>query len=157
MTDTGSYHEAFDQLQQAIASGNLDGATEAIFHAGPLREKVVDCLFKHLEQQYQALCRKKDFSSILRGLSPKELLSFSFDRLAEEWKANAPLLIRCLTVAANVTPSESGNLSTSSLAGICSAGAILLRQRNVHLSALHHIIGLILFHGNASKMVCNIG
>ena len=53
------------------------------------------------------------------------------------------LLYQFLVAAANATDSD--------VVSVCSAGAILLRQRNIHMSALHHIIGV---HGNASKLVC---
>ncbi len=42
------------------------------------------------------------------------------------------------------------------MVGVYVAGATLLQQRNVHMSALHHIIGLILFNGNASKQVYHL-
>ena len=99
-----------------------------------------------LQQQCSALCKKKETHSIWRALQPKELMSFSFHQLISEWKLIAPLLYQFLVAAANATDSD--------VVSIGSAGAILLRQRNIHMSALHHIIGLVLFHGNASKLVC---
>ena len=72
-----------------------------------------------------------------------ELASFSFSHLLDEWASNAPLFLQFLSTSA----------SQVNFAGLCSAGSILLRERNVHLSALHHIVGLIHFHGNASKLV----
>ena len=82
-----------------------------------------------------------------------ELASFSFSHLVDERASNVPLFLQFLSTAANV------NLSASQVnfAGLCSAGSTLLRERNVHLSALHHIVGLILFHGNASKLVTKLG
>jgi len=55
-----------------------------------------------------------------------------------------------------VTLQEKLIITPEALLGVCMAGAVLLRQRNVHMSALHHIVGLILFHGNISKLVCSV-
>lgn len=121
---------------------------KAILCPGPMRDVVVRRLLQHLHQECVALCRKKLVSSVLRGLQPHELVSFSFSQLIEEWASTAPLFLQFLTTAANVNPSHPG----SNLASICTAGTVLLRQRNMHMSALQHIAGLILFHGNASKL-----
>jgi len=118
---------------------------------GPTQDLIVRCLLELLHQQCIALCQKKQISSVLRGLQPQELVSFSFGRIIDEWATTAPLFLKFLATAANVNPSDPG----SNVAGVCTAGAVLLRQRNLHMSALHHITGLILFHGNASKLVCH--
>ena len=106
---------------------------------GTMRDLLVKRILQYLHQQCLALCRKKPVPSVLRGIQPQELVS-SFRQLVDEWTATAPLLLQFLSTAANVDLSE----SSSNLAGICAAGTILLRQRNVHMSALHHITGLIL-------------
>ena len=118
---------------------------------GPMQDMVVRRLLEVLHQQCGALCQKKPVSSILRGLKPHELVSFSFSRHIDEWATVAPLLLKLLATVASVN--LSGTVAASDVAGICTAGAVLLRQRNVHMSALHHVAGLILFHGNASKLV----
>ncbi len=143
-------------LMESIVRGNLVPAVvEAILRPGPPRDAVIKhiILFQELYQQCTTLCQKKAFRSILRGLKPSELVSFSFDQLAKEWSCTAPLLFQFLTTVANVPLSKSNTVPPESLPSICAAGAVLLRQRNQHMSALHHIVGLILFHGNASKLV----
>lgn len=36
---------------------------------------------------------------------------------------------------------------------ICTAGSILLRERNCMMSAVQHLVGVILFHGDVHKQV----
>ena len=77
-------------------------------------------------------------------MHPEQLLRFTFSQIIDKWATTAPLLLRFLTTTANVSLESTSNL----------AGASLLRQqRIIHMSALHHIAGLILFHGNATKLV----
>lgn len=112
-----------------------------------------DALVKEILQQIQleciSLCEKKR-PSLLRAVNPTELSSFSFEQLVDEWQCCTPLFFQFLSTAANV---HASTLKEKCI-GLCTAGAVLLRERNIHMSALHHIAGLILFHGNASKMVC---
>jgi len=106
------------------------------------------------------LCMFKDFCNnlgtnihvhvaVLRGLEPADLAAFDFRHLFDEWKSCAPIILQFLCSVAN----KQVSVSKENCAGICTAGAVLLRERNIHMSAMHHIAGLILFHGNASKMV----
>ena len=128
---------------------------EEVLCPGPFRDAVIKCLLLELDQQCRALCQKKAFCSILRGLQPSELTAFSFEHLVDEWRLIAPLLLQFLTTVASVSRSADCIIPRNVLPGLCTAGAVLLRLRNVHMSALHHLIGLILFHGNSSKLVCH--
>ncbi len=139
-------------MESTVEASRGRGALDIILHPGPTRDAVINHVFQELYQQCTVLCQRKNFCSVLRGLKPEELLSFSFDRLAEEWAQTAPLLLQFLATVANVS-SECHIVPPKSLPTICAADAVLLRQRNVHMSALHHLMGLILFHGNASKLV----
>ena len=122
---------------------------KVIMHPGPLQELVARHMLELLQQQCVALCWKKQMSSVLRVLQPQDLIKFSFGQLVDEWASIAPLLLKVLATVAHVEHYD----PASNVAGICTAGAVLVRQRNVHMSALHHLAGLILFHENASKLV----
>ena len=122
---------------------------DIVFKNDNLCAKIFDRFLWTLHQQCQDLCRKKEFCSILRKTSRANLQSFSFDSVWQEWKEHAPLFAKFLATSANISLSE----TTSMTAGICTAGSLLLKARNTHMSALQHMVGLILFHGNASKQV----
>ena len=92
-----------------------------------------NAFLKHILQQIHLecvlLCGKK--SSVLRALTPAELGSFSFEQLLDEWQSYAPLFYEFLSCAANVHASE----LKEKCIGLCIAGAVLLRERNIHMSA----------------------
>lgn len=141
-------------VESAVEACLDPGALEVILRPGPTRDVVINHMLQELYQQCMVLCQRKNCCSVLRGLKPSELLTFSFDRLAEEWaQQTAPLLLQFLATVANVSLSPSLAVPPGGLPSICAAGAVLLRERNVHMSALHHLVGLILFHGNARKLV----
>ncbi len=143
-------------MEDTTMKENCDPAVvKKILQPGSLRDAVIEGLLLDLHRQCTSLCQK-DYCSVLRGVKPHELISFTFEKLVREWGSVAPLLLRFLTTVANVTLLDEQTMPQASAPSVCTAGAVLLRQRNMHMSALHHIVGLILFHGNVSKLVCGI-
>lgn len=121
---------------------------EAVLKCADLKEKLIDKVMDQLGQECTHLCSMK-LKSLLRKCAPKQLLDFSLEGLMLEWQREAPLLHRILVTAASSTSAQ----STDQIPPICMAGSILLRARNIHMSALQHVVGILLFHGNATKQV----
>lgn len=130
---------------------NHKDLVSAVLHSKDLYSDTVNRIIVDLIKECVHLCEKKKFSSILRQISSKNLQDFQWSNLLDEWKKEAPLLYRFLTTVA--TPSSSTCLPIDHFPAVCVSGAILLRSRNIHMSAIHHLIGLVLFHGNLSKTV----
>ena len=122
---------------------------EAVLEWENLKEKVIDRLMAQLGQECRHLCSLK-FNSLLRKCTPKQLCDFNMDDLALEWQQQATLLHQFLLTAS----SSASAPNTTNIPPVCMAGSILLRARNIHMSAVQHLVGLLLFHGNASKQVC---
>ena len=112
-----------------------------------LKQKLINKLMITLREECKQLCSVKT-NSILRKCTPQQLLNFSMESLISEWQREAPLFHQLL-----VTVASSNLPSIHQIPYICMAGAILLRSRNIHMSALQHIVGLLRFHGNATKQV----
>lgn len=110
----------------------------------PLRDRLLDQILKQVHEESET-----HNPSLLRALTPAKLSSFSFENIISEWESHAPLFLKFSYAVANVHAS----MRKQKYTGVCIAGAVLLRERNVHMSAVHHIAGLILFHGNATKLV----
>ena len=80
-------------------------------------------------------------SSLLRQVSPTNLLGFSCNGLLTEWTARAPLLLCMLSAVAGKSDRP---------AALSLAGALLLHQRCKHLVLYQDILGLILDFGGAT-------
>lgn len=100
------------------------------------------CVLKELEDQCKTLCQVKN-KSVLRNISPKNLESLSFKSIINDCQLYAPLLLETLACVMN-RPTENK---------LAVAVALLLRNRNTHMSAVHHVIGQILDHGGATDEV----
>ena len=113
-------------------------------------------MIKELNDQCSHLCEKVRFKSILRQSSLDALLKFRFQDLVNEWKVEAPLFWSFLeAVAAPPRPKnkEKGLKLSSRYPSICMGGAVLLKERNKDMSALHQLVGIYLFRGDLHKSV----
>lgn len=116
-----------------------------------LKDKLVKAVVDQIKRECIHLCEKKNFCSILRKVKQDELLRFSWDDVLIEWTEEAPIFLQILSAAAK--PTASTKLMPEHIPAVCVAGAVLLKNRNMHMSAIQHIIGLLLFHGNVNKQV----
>ena len=129
---------------------NHKDLVSAVFNSKDLYADIASGIMADIVKERVHLCEKKRFTSILRQTNPNYLKEFQWSKLLDEWKKEAPLFHRFLTTVA--TPSST-SLSLDHFPAVCASGAILLRSRNIHMSAVHYLIGLVLFHGNLSKTV----
>ncbi len=119
---------------------------------------VVGLVLKRLRDECEQLCSRSR-KGMLRKSSPDDLQSFNWVSIASELKQEAPLLFAVLTAAG--APPRPRNVSKgateeSRYPAICTAAAVLLKERCDFMSALQHLLGIILFHGNASKQVSKV-
>ena len=96
------------------------------------------------------------FQSILRHSSLQNLLDFSWQSLIDEWRKEAPLLLSFLLTVVG-PPRHRNKLKAKRVEdrypAVCTGGAVLLKERNKDLAALHQLIGIYLFHGDLHKAV----
>ena len=121
-----------------------------------VRTVVIELLMKELNDQCSHLCEKLRFNSILRQTSLDDLLKFTWQCLVDEWKTEAPLYWSFLqAVASPPRPrnKQKGLKESSRYPSMCMGGAVLLKERNKDMSALHHLMGIYLYHGDLHKSV----
>lgn len=90
-------------------------------------------------------------------MDAKQLLSFELLKVLEEWKAKAPLFLKIITSAITSNPV----LQDKHKINLAFAGSALLRSRNQKMSAISHIVGLLLDYGGANdetiQRLCCLG
>lgn len=118
------------------------GLARKLYSIDSLKCGLQKCVLKELDDECKKLCQVKS-KSVLRNTSPKNLESFSFKRIIEELQMYAPLLLETLTSVKNRT-----NQNRHAV-----AAAIILKNRNIHMSAFHHVVSQILDHGGATDEV----
>ena len=85
-------------------------------------------------------------------------MTIDWNAIVSELKQEAPLLFAVLMAAG--APPHPRNVhkgtTESRYPAICTAVAVLLEKRCEFMSSLQHLIGIILFHSNASKQVSSL-
>jgi len=81
-------------------------------------------------------------------------LTFSWDHLVKEWEIQAPTFLRILTAAADKHwHMKAESISAKCIPPLCMAGAVLLKTRNKHTSALQSMTSILLNAGHCSSQV----
>ena len=118
--------------------------------------KVFEIILERVDAECQFLCSTSKFESVLRRHGKDDIMNFSWQVMIDEWTKHAPFLHAILNMIV-------GGVKTRNLAkgatvearypSICAAGAILLKKRCTHMSLLHHLVGVLLYHGDVKKTV----
>lgn len=141
--------ESLRGIGLSLVSGNWRSVASAVMKSEPVSRLVLEIVINRLANECERLCRIKDFFSILRKNKPTDLVSLKYESILQEWMQQSPILHSMLLTVSNCSGKEGDN----KIPAVCMAGGILLKQRNMRMTALQHLTGLILFHGDASKMV----
>lgn len=139
----------------ALYRGNCQSVAHAVMKCTDTSSLVISLVLEKLMVECEILCSSSS-QSTLRMTSPENLQAFDWSAIADELKQKAPLLFAVLmAVGAPPRPRNirKGVTEESRYPGVCTAAAILLKERCDNMSALQHLVGIILFHGNASKQV----
>ena len=83
-------------------------------------------------------------------------MAFRWNSVAQELQQKAPSFFAFLSVVItrhHQRNRHKGITLESCYPALCTAAAILLKQMNDKMNALQQLIGIFLFHGNASKQV----
>ena len=96
-------------------------------------------------------------SSLLRKKNTAALTSFSWDHLVKEWEIQAPTFLRIMAAAADKHwHMKAQSISAKCIPPLCMAGAVLLKTRNKHTSALQSMTSILLNAGHCSSQVCKL-
>ena len=92
--------------------------------------------------------------SVLRRTTPKELKEFKWSQVMKEFRRKAPTLHQMMTAAIGVKGKAAPDPKLHPILG--TALSMLLRPKAPTMSAVQHIIGIILFLGGLKKKVRDI-
>jgi len=125
----------------------------AAFKCKALRRALINCACLELDKECRRLEKKK--KSVLKCTSLEDLKKFKWFKPTKEWQKEAPTLYKLVIRTIAIPPRFTQKKIQCLRPVICSAGTMLLRSRNIGMSAVQHLVGLSLFLGRTRKKVCN--
>ena len=128
---------------------------QSIMSIGKIKEAVLDEVSSIIFEECKSLSKMKsdDGESILRKTSAADLKDFDLKIFSEELVEKAQTFLRILTCSATSERRfvREGPDKKDSRLFVPSAGAVLLKARDDHMSAFQSTISLCLYRGGASK------
>ena len=132
---------------------NFKALADAALECPGLKEAIEDRVCSDVSKECKNLCSKGN-PSLLRTASKENIMNFSWHAVEEEIKERAPFFHSLLLASAdpkatNRDPTQDNERSP----GICTAAAVLLKNRDKAMSLVPYIISTILKVGRTSKKV----
>ena len=147
---------SLEKIGRALAGGHLPSIAKAAFSHSGLRENIVKKVCTVVNEECAALCSKSmQPVSIFRRLSSEQAETFSWKQCISELEYKAPTLFSILTYVISRTDHRNQKKrGKNHHAGICTAVAVLLKERNREMCGVQFFISLVLFSSRVHKKVC---
>lgn len=142
------------KLARALIGGNPVSIAKAVLLIDGVREAVTTQLLLTLNEECSKLCRRKKPTSLFRKVPMEDLTTFNWNGMIAELTQEAPLLLKMLQCV--VARNDSRNMSKVGVAhypGICTAAAVMLKDRNREMCGLQSLLSLLLYSCHCEKQV----
>lgn len=144
---------AESKVARALLGSNPVSIAKAVLNEDDLREAIIKQLLRELNEECTNLCRKTT-KSPFRTIPVDELANFKWNDLVAELQLKAPLLFKIFhSIAARNDHRNVVKVGVAHYPGICSATAILLKERNREMGGLQSLVSLIMYFCHAEKQV----
>ena len=120
-------------------------------------EAVKDAIFttflESIHQECSVLCQAA-ITSKLRNFPADALASFKWDDFIEELRSKSPLLLKVLTcIAVRNDHRNKKEVGSAHFAGIVTGAAVLLKERNTHVSGVQSLVSMLMYSCHCEKQV----
>uniref|UniRef100_A0AAY5K462 DUF4604 domain-containing protein n=1 Tax=Esox lucius TaxID=8010 RepID=A0AAY5K462_ESOLU len=141
-----------EKVVENIVRGRFHSLPKAVMDVPTLAPLVIKEVLKRVDKECHAIT-SFEFNSILRQTSPSALKDFTWDKVLEEWRTNAPTFMSFLETASTFVKTQNKKTPKAhrKKCTMAMAGSSLLQARCERMSAAMHRNSIILHHGNAKK------
>ncbi len=145
--------EKFHKVAQTVAGGHSPSIAKAVFTEPGLRSCLIDKVISIINDECSSMCSTSAKpGTLFRHVSLEPLPSFSWNQCIAEFQSKCPTLYQ--VVWAIVDKRNRVKQGDHHFPGMCVATAILLKERNKHMSGIQTILSLILYSSRVQKKVC---
>ena len=149
--------EGLMKIGRALAGGHIGSIAKATFAHDAIREELLLKVMDLAKEEVDVLCKKKKENatpSLFRHIPVTDLESFDLKEYIKELQEKYPFLYRLITSL--VQRNDHRNKTKrgdSHIPGICMAVAVLLKERNWHMSGFQTYLSLVLYTSRVYKKV----
>lgn len=136
-----------------MLGGNVGSIAKAALAVEGVKEAIVKQLLGNLNQECNTLCKKQP-TSLFRKIPVDRQAKFRWEDMITELQQNAPLLLKMLTcLVARNDCRNTFKIGSSHYPGLCTALAILLKERNREMCGLQSLVALLMYSCHCEKQV----
>ena len=133
--------DADGRVARMLLGGHAPSIASAILANEATREAVFTHFLNSINQECSVLCKTSVEIPKMRHINADELADFQWECMRKEMELKAPLLLKVLTtIAVRNDHRNRKKVGSSHLPGICTAAAVLLKERNCHMCGLQKLV-----------------
>ena len=119
------------KVARALLGGHAESIAKAVLEQDDIKESIVTLLLGELNKECTYLC-KKTHSSPFRAIAVDQLPLFKWENVVSDLQLKAPFLFKILhSITSRNDHRNAVKVGTAHYPGICSAAAVLLKERTV--------------------------
>lgn len=141
------------KVAEALITGVGQDIASALLST-KLRDSILVFLLEILSSECSALCQTGDSSSIFRRISITALKGHWWENFITELSSKAPTLLHILLTLVSFNDQRNSNkVGAAHYPGVCTAVAILLKERNKNMSGLQSLVSALMYACHCEKQV----
>ena len=145
---------AESKIARALLGGHTVSIAKAVLGNKDMREAVITLVLTQLNEECTNLCRSAT-GSPFRTIPVNKLANFKWRDMVSDLHLKAPLLFKLLySVVSRNDHRNAVKVGAAHYPGICSAVAVLLKERNREMCGLQSLVSLLMYFCHAEKQVC---
>ena len=143
------------KVARALIGDDADSIAKAAMKIDDVKEAIIKQILRILNEECARLCKLKDNTqSQFRKIPVSQLHQFKWKDMIAELQSTAPLFYRMMySLASRNDYRNLVKVGTVHFPGICSAVAILLKERNREMCGLQSMISLLMYSCHCEKQV----
>ena len=147
--------EKFHKVVLDLATGDCPSVAKAVMAEPSLRKAVLTEVAKTLDDECSSICTTVPPVSLFRRYPLFDRDLFSFKNCIVELQSKCPTLYQLLwTIVTKTDCRNTIKHDDQHYPGLCMAVALILKERNQHMTGLQTFLSLVLFNCNVQKKVC---
>ena len=142
---------AESKIARALIGGHAGYIAKALMTWDDVKENIIKLMLGKLNEECTCLCRKA-ITSPFRTMPADQIASFKWVDMVTDLKVKAPLFFTLLdSITSRNNHRNIVIVGVAHYPGICTAAAILLKERNREMCGLQSMVSLLLYSCHAEK------
>lgn len=148
-----SLGDAEGKVAMALLEGHAPSIASAVLAMEAVKEAIFTSFLESINRECSVLCQTSTVSHF-RHIPVDQLKIFKWNTLIDELESKSPLLLKILTsIAVRNDHRNKKKVGPAHYPGIGTAAAVLLKERNCHMSGLQSLVSMLMYSCHCEKQV----